>query len=106
TRARNCTIVVMQPKTVQILALAQYPGFNPAGPQSLAATTDIPVANVFQPGSNGKAITVANSSNVGRVQVVQHVSPEVQYQMFRAFGLGEPTGLDLPGESQGILPVP
>jgi cell division protein FtsI (penicillin-binding protein 3) len=151
TRARNCTIVVMQPKTGQILALAQYPGFNPAGPQSLAATTDIPVANVFQPGSTGKVITVAaalehggqtpmsaytvpdnivvdgfpfhdaevhptlrytiagilaNSSNVGMVQVVQHVSPEVQYQMFRAFGLGEPTGLDLPGESQGILPVP
>ncbi len=40
------------------------------------------------------------------VQVVQHVSPQDQYQMFRAFGLGQPTGLNLPGESPGILPVP
>jgi cell division protein FtsI (penicillin-binding protein 3) len=40
------------------------------------------------------------------VQVVQHVSPQLQYQYFRAFGIGEPTGLNLPGESQGILPPP
>ena len=151
TKARNCTIVVIQPKTGHILALAQYPGFNPAAPQSVAGTSDIPVANVFQPGSTGKVITVAaalehggqtpmstytvpdhivvdgfpfhdaeahptlrytiagilaNSSNDGMVQVVQHVSPQVQYQMFRAFGLGQPTGLNLPGESPGILPVP
>ncbi len=151
TKARNCTIVVMQPRTGHILALAQYPGFNPAAPQSVAGTSDIPVSNVFQPGSTGKVITVAaalehggqtpmstytvpdhivvdgfpfhdaeahptlrytiagilaNSSNDGMVQVVQHVSPQVQYQMFRAFGLGQPTGLNLPGESPGILPVP
>ncbi len=151
TKARNCTIVVMDPKTGQILALAQSPEFSPAAPRSLAATADMPVANVFQPGSTGKVITVAaalehggqspmstytvpdsivvdgfpfrdaeshptlrytisgilaNSSNVGMVQVVQHVSPQVQYQMFRAFGLGQPTGLGLPGESQGLLPAP
>ncbi len=40
---------------------------------------------------------LANSSNVGMVQVVQHVSPQVQYQYLRAFGLGQPTGLNLPG---------
>ncbi|HEY7145230.1 MAG TPA: penicillin-binding protein 2 [Streptosporangiaceae bacterium] len=151
TKAKNCTIVVMDPKTGKILALAQYPEFSPAGPKNLAATADMPVANVFQPGSTGKVITVAaalehggqtplsaytvpdsivvdgfpfrdaethptlrytiagilaNSSNVGMVQVVQHVSPKVQYQMFKAFGLGEPTGLGLPGESQGLLPPP
>jgi cell division protein FtsI (penicillin-binding protein 3) len=151
TGARNCSVVVMQPKTGRILALAQSPEFNPAAPQNLASTTDIPVANVFQPGSTGKVLTLAaalehggqtpassytvpdqividgfpfhdaeahptarytiagilaNSSNVGMVQVVQHVSPQVQYQMLRSFGLGEPTGLNLPGESQGILPVP
>jgi cell division protein FtsI (penicillin-binding protein 3) len=49
---------------------------------------------------------VANSLNDGMVQVVQHVSPQLQYQYFRAFGIGEPTGLNLPGESQGILPLP
>ena len=40
------------------------------------------------------------------VQVVQHVSPQIQYQYLRAFGLGQPTGLNLPGESPGILPPP
>jgi cell division protein FtsI (penicillin-binding protein 3) len=49
---------------------------------------------------------LANSSNVGMVQVVQHVPPAVQYSYLRAFGLGKPTGLNLPGESNGILPAP
>ncbi|HUK71517.1 MAG TPA: penicillin-binding protein 2 [Streptosporangiaceae bacterium] len=49
---------------------------------------------------------VVHSSNVGMVQVVQHVSPQVQYQYFRNFGIGEPTGLGLPGESGGILTPP
>jgi cell division protein FtsI (penicillin-binding protein 3) len=147
-RARNCSVVVMQPRTGRILALAQYPAFSPSNPQSVAATTDIPVQDVFEPGSTAKVITaaaalehggltpmstytvpdqiavdgfafhdgethatarytlagiVANSLNDGMVQVVQHVSPQLQYQYFRAFGLGEPTGLNLPGESQGIL---
>jgi cell division protein FtsI (penicillin-binding protein 3) len=49
---------------------------------------------------------VANSSNVGMSQVVEHVPPQVQYDYLRAFGIGEPTGLNLPGESRGILPPP
>jgi len=49
---------------------------------------------------------VVHSSNVGMVQVVQHVSPRVQYQYFRNFGVGRPTGLRLPGESPGILAPP
>jgi len=59
TRARNCTVVVMQPSTGRILALAQYPTFNPVAPSSLPATTDIAVANVFAPGSTAKVITAA-----------------------------------------------
>jgi cell division protein FtsI (penicillin-binding protein 3) len=38
------------------------------------------------------------------VQVAQHVSPQVQYQYYRAFGIGVPTGLPLPGASEGQLP--
>ncbi|HEY2441655.1 MAG TPA: penicillin-binding protein 2 [Streptosporangiaceae bacterium] len=49
---------------------------------------------------------LANSSNVGMVQVVQHVSPQTQYRYLRAFGLGQSTGLNLPGASDGILPAP
>jgi cell division protein FtsI (penicillin-binding protein 3) len=149
--AKDCSVVVMQPHTGRILALAQYPTFSPSDPASVAATTDIPVQNVFQPGSTAKVITaaaalerggqtpmstytvpdqisvggysfhdgeyhptarytiagiIANSLNDGMVQVVQHVSPQIQYDYLRAFGLGEPTGLNLPGETPGLLPPP
>jgi len=60
TRAKDCSVVVIQPRTGDILALAQYPDFNPAGPiTSLAATADIPVAYLFTPGSTAKVITAA-----------------------------------------------
>jgi len=59
TRADNCSVVIIQPRTGRILAMAQYPSFSPSSPASLAATQDIPVSDVFEPGSTGKVITVA-----------------------------------------------
>jgi cell division protein FtsI (penicillin-binding protein 3) len=153
THASNCSIVVMQPKTGAILAMAQYPTYNPATVSSLASTTpNISVANVFAPGSTLKPISVAaaleqggqtpmtpytipahitidgkftfhdaeahaterltvagilaNSSNVGMVQVVQHITPQQQYDYLRAFGLGAASGLGMPGESAGLLAAP
>lgn len=46
---------------------------------------------------------IAHSSNIGMSQVANSVSPQVQYQYLRAFGLGQQTGVGLPGESAGIL---
>lgn len=152
THASNCSIVVMQPKTGAILAMGQWPTYNPAAVSSLTGTTNISVANVFAPGSTLKPVTVAaalekggqtpmspytippqitvdgkftfhdaeyhpterltiagilaNSSNVGMVQVVQHITPEQQYDYLRNFGLGQPSGLGLPGESAGLLAAP
>ena len=148
TDASNCTVVIMQPGTGKILAMAQSPSFNPAHPASVAGTTDLPVANVFDPGSTAKVITaaaalehggqtpmsaytvpeaididgysfhdaeyhpterwtiagiIAHSSNVGMVQVAQHVSRQTQYQYFRNFGIGAPSVPGLPGQSNGIL---
>ncbi len=149
--ARNCSIIVMT-RTGKILAMAQWPTYNPAAPSSYAATTNIGVANVFAPGSTLKPITVAaalekggqtplstytvppqitmdhqftfhdaeahptvrytiagilaHSSNVGMVQVVQHITPMQQYDYLRAFGLGSVSGLNMPGESGGLLPKP
>lgn len=151
TRSKNCSVIVLQPGTGDILAMAQYPTFNPAAPGSVAATTDIPVANVFAPGSTAKVITaaaafehggqtplssyvvpdqfawhgfpfhdaeyhptrrytiagiIAHSLNDGMVQVADHVTAEQQYAEFRAFGIGSMSGLNLPGESPGILADP
>jgi cell division protein FtsI (penicillin-binding protein 3) len=63
--ARNCSVTVMQPGTGKILAMAQYPTFNPARPASLAATRNIATDNVFAPGSTLKPITVAAALEKG-----------------------------------------
>jgi cell division protein FtsI (penicillin-binding protein 3) len=49
---------------------------------------------------------LANSLNDGMVQIVQKITPQQQYDYLRAFGLGSPSGLGLPGESAGIVPKP
>jgi cell division protein FtsI (penicillin-binding protein 3) len=149
--ARQCTVVIIAPKTGYILAMAQWPTYSQATLTNVADATDLPVQDTFEPGSTAKVITaaaalerggqtpmsaynipyqifeggqsirdaewrpgerytiagiIANSSNVGMSQVVKHVPPQVQYDYLRAFGLGEPSGLHLPGESQGLLQPP
>jgi cell division protein FtsI (penicillin-binding protein 3) len=156
-RAANCSVVVIQPKTGAILAMAQWPSYDQDTFTSVSQTTDLPDTYLFAPGSTAKVITaaaafetggqtpmstynipyqiyrggqwihdaewspgerytiagiIANSSNIGMSQVVQHVSPQVQYSYLKAFGLGDPTGLGLPGEepdtaySPDALPPP
>jgi cell division protein FtsI (penicillin-binding protein 3) len=153
THARQCTVVIIQPKNGHILAMAQWPTYdqNTLAQTGVASARNLTVQDIFAPGSTAKVITaaaaferggqtpmspyyipsqiyrggqwitdaeadggshytiagiIAHSSNVGMSQVVQHVPPQVQYDYLRAFGLGEPTGLNLPDESQGILPTP
>ncbi len=43
------------------------------------------------------------SSNIGTIMVQQEVGRERHWEYMREFGLGEPTALDFPGESTGIL---
>ena len=149
--ADDCTVVIMQPSTGQVLAMAQWPAYDPGVSSNPLASSNLAVQDVFEPGSTGKVITasaaiekggqsitstytvpdaitedgypfrdaeyhpverwtiagiLANSSNDGMVQVVRHVSPQTQYAYFKAFGIDSPTGLNLPGESPGILPSP
>jgi cell division protein FtsI (penicillin-binding protein 3) len=146
-KARNCSVVIMQPQTGRILAMAQWPTYNPSDIGNINSTTDIPLENEFEPGSTAKVITaaaafehggqtpmsaynipysitlggatihdaewspgerftiagiIAHSSNVGMSQVAEHITPQVQYDYLKAFGLGEPTGLGLP-ENPGEL---
>nr|WP_172591958.1 penicillin-binding protein 2 [Mycobacterium leprae] len=44
------------------------------------------------------------SSNVGTLMLAQRVGPERFYDMVRKFGLGQLTGVGLPGESEGLVP--
>lgn len=44
-----------------------------------------------------------NSSNVGTVQISETLAPEVRHDYLKAFGLGERTGVELPGESSGMV---
>ncbi|MBX5487984.1 MAG: penicillin-binding protein 2 [Mycolicibacterium hassiacum] len=44
------------------------------------------------------------SSNVGTLMLAQRVGPERFVEMMRKFGLGQRTGVGLPGESAGLVP--
>ncbi len=43
------------------------------------------------------------SSNVGAVVAAQGVDPDTYWQALRRFGIGQMTGIDMPGEGSGIL---
>jgi cell division protein FtsI (penicillin-binding protein 3) len=149
TKADNCTVVIIQPHTGAVLAMAQYPTFDPSGSFTVSQTTNLAVQAQFQPGSTAKVITaaaalehggqtpmsaynipyqirrggqyihdaewapgerytiagiIAHSSNIGMSQVASHISEQTQYSYLRAFGLGQPTGVGLPNETDGDLP--
>ncbi len=46
---------------------------------------------------------IARSSNVGAIKVGLRVGAPVLHDTIRRFGFGEPTGIDLPGESPGSV---
>jgi cell division protein FtsI (penicillin-binding protein 3) len=45
------------------------------------------------------------SSNVGTLMLAQRVGPERFYDLLGKFGLGQRTGVGLPGESAGVVPT-
>jgi len=47
-----------------------------------------------------------HSSNVGAMEVVDRLGPERFYDGVERFGFGQPTGVDLPGEVEGIVNRP
>jgi len=152
-QALRGTVIVMNPKNGEILAYAIYPYYDP---NNYKAASQLQIKNwtltdVFPPGSTFKAITVASSmalgkinpntkiydtgkikvgwwdiknydyskhpfpgwinlvylfehsSNVGAVKVAQSMSSLEFHSMLKKFGIGSRTGIDLPGESQGLL---
>ena len=47
-----------------------------------------------------------NSSNVGMIMAGENYPDEQRYEYLTKFGIGQPTGLNLPGESSGLLTSP
>jgi cell division protein FtsI (penicillin-binding protein 3) len=149
THAINGTVVVMNPNNGEILAMANWPKFNPnmAGGAPAEARINRAVASVYEPGSTFKLMTMAaafdqgitrtnevfdcengsilvaghrirdhkpfgfltvseilaQSSDVGAIKIATRLGSPRFYDYIRAFGFGQLTGVDLPGESRGIL---
>jgi cell division protein FtsI/penicillin-binding protein 2 len=152
-RAQRGSIIAMDPRTGEILALANAPTFDPN--QYAEAKTDHfsnPTVNLqYEPGSIFKVITVAaaldtgvvtptmiftdtgsitvggriffnsnrgqygritladalaRSLNVVTVQVAEKLGAEEFYHYVRRFGFGQPSGVDLAGEVNGLLKSP
>jgi cell division protein FtsI (penicillin-binding protein 3) len=143
------SIVVVDPNSGEILALASTPGYNPNdySESDVDARRDRVVSDRFEPGSVMKAFTVsaalaagtlsptqsiycehgvysldgvtihdaeindwltptrilAKSSNIGALKIGVDLGGEALYAAYRRFGFGEPTGIPLPGEAQGVL---
>ena len=47
-----------------------------------------------------------NSSNSGTVMAAEKLTSQQRYDMLTKFGIGQATGLNLPGESRGVLGTP
>jgi cell division protein FtsI (penicillin-binding protein 3) len=152
TNAKTGSIVVLSPYTGDILAMANYPAYDPNGMQSGAretpgARSNLAVATPFEPGSVFKVVTLAaalettnltpdsmincgngtiklfgrvihdhnrysslsmadvlaNSSNIGAINIGLKVGEKNLYEYVRKFGFGHKTGIELPGESAGML---
>jgi cell division protein FtsI (penicillin-binding protein 3) len=149
---RRATAIVMDPRNAEVLAMADWPSFDPSDPSSASpeALRSMATGFTYEPGSTFKAFTVAGalsehlvtpstlfylpvaiqvadrkisdaevrgpesrtvaqilaqSSNVGAVRIGLELGAEHFYHWVRRFGFGDPTGIDFPGEEQGIVPT-
>jgi stage V sporulation protein D (sporulation-specific penicillin-binding protein) len=155
--AADASVIIMRAQTGEILALANYPNFDPSrfalSPES--SWRDRAITDPYEPGSTFKVITAAAaldsgkvttddtfaardqievgariihnaddgmmasghsyetvddivtfSHNVGAAEIALRTGERTMYDYIKRFGLDEPTGVDLPGESGGILGAP
>jgi len=153
TDAQKGTVIVMNPRNGEILAMAVAPSYNPNeyNKYDYSTVKNWVLTDVYPPGSTFKILTVASalntgkmsahdtvyddgtikiqgwkienydvrkhpkpgnidlsyllehSSNVGSVKVALKMTPSEFHNQIAKFGIGSKTGIDLPGESSGIL---
>ena len=148
TQAIAGTVIVENPHTGEILALANRPTFNPNLRKQItpAALTNRAVSYVYEPGSTFKLVTIsaaleekltnpneifdcqmgsivyngmrirdskphgllpvwgvlAESSDVGAIKIALRLGEDRFYRYIRAYGFGQQTGIELPGETRGL----
>ncbi len=151
TKATSGTVVVMDPTTGKVLALATAPTFDPnnVGASSAGDRGNRALSDVYEPGSTAKTMTaaavinqglanpytpitipgtlkrgnkvfhddvahgtwqltltgmMAKTSNLGANLTSERICPRIFDSYLQKFGMGQPTGLNFPGESTGKLP--
>ncbi|HXY42170.1 MAG TPA: penicillin-binding transpeptidase domain-containing protein [Vicinamibacteria bacterium] len=149
TQALSGMVVVVEPFTGEVLAMAGRPGFNPNRYQAYPSWRwkNRPISDVFEPGSVFKIVTAAaglqekvvspdevldcghgkielagtvihdhavfdqltmqqavwHSSDIGMIRVGQRLGRDNLFRYVHDFGFGASTGVELPGESAGLL---
>ncbi|MGI8731690.1 MAG: penicillin-binding protein [Pyrinomonadaceae bacterium] len=149
SRAKSGSAIVLDPRSGEILALANVPTFDPNKPGDAKpeARANWALQNIYEPGSTFKivsfsaalekglvkpddridcqrgAITVAGrlihdhhafgsltitealakSSNVAAIKLGLRVGDSTMYDYIKRFGFGSRTGIELPGETAGLL---
>lgn len=151
TRSASGTVIVLDPRNGELLAMATAPTFDPNDPGRARAQDrgNRALAEAFEPGSTGKVLTaaalleegvvtpqtpitvpnrlyradksfkdfedhptqyltyagtLAKSSNIGTIRAAERLGDLRRiYPYLKAFGLGSPSGLGLPGEATGAL---
>ena len=81
SQAKSCTAVIIQPKTGDILAMAQWPTWDQNTLAAVADATDLPDQDMFTPGSTAKVITAAAAfEHGGKTPMSAYTIP---YQIYR-----------------------
>jgi cell division protein FtsI/penicillin-binding protein 2 len=149
THAKAGTVVVQDPNSGELLAVANWPTFDPndAGKYRDEDRIDRAVASAYEPGSTFKVLTLTgaiengvaspnqlvdcqmgqilvagrlihdwkkfgvlsvrevleHSSDVGAIKIALRLGAPRFSDAIRAFGIGQSTGIELPGENRGLL---
>lgn len=95
-------------KTITMAALADQGKITPETPIVVPSSMTIDKFRIGDYWKHGvlhltAAGVIAKSSNLGVIVASQQMSDQTMYGYFRKFGFGTKSGVELPGESQGIL---
>jgi cell division protein FtsI (penicillin-binding protein 3) len=95
-------------KTVTMAALADQGKIKADTPISVPSSLTIDKFRIGDYWEHGTlkltaAGVIALSSNLGTIVAAQQMSDQTMYEYFTKFGFGQKSGVNLPGESKGIL---